>query len=151
MLLFCICSSVEAYSRGAPRGACYSLKPGHSGYAQAASSVPTTCALSTYTQNSGGSVNLYLNGGDFKGFLVQALDGNGNVIGTFSPPANGKCLACQTSCDSITHTNSGVKNQVVATWTSPSSYVGKVFFRYTIASNYNTYWVAVNGPALTIT
>ena len=47
MLLFCICSSVEAYSSGAPRGACYSLKPGHSGYAQAASSVPTTCALST--------------------------------------------------------------------------------------------------------
>ena len=86
-----------------------------------------------------------LNGGNFKGFLIQAVDGNNNPIGSFNPPSNGKCLACGSNCDSITHTNSRTKNRVVATWNAPSNYAGTAYFRYSIASSYSTYWAAVNG------
>ena len=98
----------------------------------------------------GGSVTLSLNGGNFKGFLIQAVDGNKNPIGSFNPPSNGKCLACGSNCDSITHTNSRTKNRVVATWNAPSNYAGTVYFRYSIATSYSSYWAAVNGPSVTI-
>ena len=47
VLLAFMCSNVEPYSSGAPRGACYSMKPGHSGYAQGAPTVPTSCSVSS--------------------------------------------------------------------------------------------------------
>ena len=98
----------------------------------------------------GGRVTLSLNGGNFKGFLIQAVDGNNNPIGSFNPPRNGKCLTCGSNCDSITHTNSRSKNRVVATWNAPSNYAGTVYFRYSIATSYSSYWAAVNGPSVTI-
>ena len=98
----------------------------------------------------GGSVTLYLNGGNFKRFLIQAVDGNNNPIGSFNPPSNGKCLVCGSNCDSITHTNPGSKNRVVARWNAPSNYAGTAYFRYSIATSYSSYWAAVNGPSVTI-
>ena len=98
----------------------------------------------------GGSVTLSLDGGNFKGFLIQAVDGNNNPIGTFNPPSNGKCLACRSNCDSITHTNPGSKNRVVARWNAPSNYAGTAYFRYSVATSYSSYWAAVNGPSITI-
>ena len=95
-------------------------------------------------------MTLSLNGGNFKGFLMQAVDGNNNPIGSFNPPSNGKCLACGSNCDSITHTNSRNKNRVVTTWNAPSNYAGTAYFRYSIATSYSSYWAAVNGPSVTI-
>ena len=46
--------------------------------------------------------------------------------------------------------NSGLKRRVVATWTSPQDYVGKVQFKYTVATSYDEYWAAINGPSITI-
>ena len=47
VLLVFMCPNVEPYSSGAPRGACFSMKPGHSGRAKGASTVPTRCSVSS--------------------------------------------------------------------------------------------------------
>ena len=89
----------------------------------------------------------------FRGFLIQALDCDEKPIGkfTFTSAQRAKCLECApNACGSITHTNSGMKSRVVATWTSPQDYVGKVHFKYSVVTSYDEYWVAINGPSLTI-
>ena len=108
---------------------------------------------------SGGNVIIYLKGtGDppreFRGFLLQALDDGGNHVGNFSFDAAQKaeCLKCgsDNTCDSVTHKNTSLKSKVVATWTSPSSFTGTIYFRYTIVTEYVEYWVALEGPTLIV-
>ena len=86
----------------------------------------------------------------FKGFLIQAQDSKNNVIGNFSTSEIAKCLDCVLGCNSITHRNDEMKTEVFSTWNSPSSYEGTVYFRYTVVTEYKKYWVAVNGPNITV-
>ena len=90
------------------------------------------------------------NGVQFKGFLVHAFDSNNNILGTFNPSPNSKCLSCGGPCSSITHKNAATKSEIVSTWVAPQNYIGKAYFRFTVVTQKNTYWVALNGPTLTI-
>merc|ERR1711994_498383 len=148
----CIYYTVDAWSSGAPSSACRSMTPGHGNSVQTSSS-PISVSLSTGNINQGNSVTVYTSGNNgitFKGFLIHAFDSSNNIIGSFSPPSNAKCLSCGGGCSSLTHRNAASKSQVVSTWMAPSNYVGKAYFRYTVVTQKSTYWVAENGPILTI-
>merc|ERR1712223_2038310 len=90
----------------------------------------------------------------FRGFLIQALDKEGNQVGDFkfSRAQRAKCLECRSgnTCGSITHKNASLKRQVVANWLSPKDFVGTVQFRYTIVTSYDEYWVGVNVPTVSV-
>ena len=101
------------------------------------------------------TVDIFIKGKDnrkFRGFLIQALDDDGNIVGTFSFDASqrAKCLECNNPCDSITHKNAAMKSKVVATWTPPSDFTGTISFRYTIVLSYSEYWVAIDGPTVNV-
>ena len=106
---------------------------------------------------SGEQLTLLLKGKSnrgFRGFLIQALDGDKKPVGefTFSASQIAKCLKCRwwNNCGSITHKNAGVKRRVVAEWRSPEDFVGTVQFRYTIVTSYDEYWVNVDGPTVKV-
>ena len=91
----------------------------------------------------------------FRGFFIQAKDISGNNTGSFKIPrtTQAKCISCNedlTTCDSISHRNSGEKSQITVTWRAPSDFTGSIYFRYTVVLNYYDYWVAVDGPTLTV-
>ena len=89
----------------------------------------------------------------FRGFVIQAVDQNGAPIGefTFDRSQRTKCLQCgDSSCATITHKNAGGKVGVVATWTSPNDFNGKVLFRYTVVTSYFEYWVNIYGPSVIV-
>ena len=89
----------------------------------------------------------------FRGFVIQAIDQNGAPIGefTFDRSQRTKCLQCgDSSCATITHKNAGGKVGVVATWTSPNDFNGKVLFRYTVVTSYFEYWVNIYGPSVIV-
>ena len=109
--------------------------------------------LSLDNVSQGSSVTVYLTGKNnvqFRGFLIHAFDNNNNIIGSFSPSSSTKCLSCGGGCSSITHRSGADKNRIVATWNAPSNYVGNAYFRFTVVTQKNTYWVAENGPTLSI-
>ena len=106
---------------------------------------------------SGGEVTLLVerkSNPGFRGFLIQALDKDGNQVGDFkfSRAQRAKCLECRSgnTCGSITHKNASLKRQVVANWLSPKDFVETVQFKYTIVTSYDEYWVGVNGPIVSV-
>merc|ERR1711997_3872 len=152
ILYICIQYTVNAWSSGAPSSACRSMKPGHGNSIQTSPS-PISVTLSSDNVSQGNSVTLYLtgkNGVQFKGFLIHAFDSNNNIVGTFNPSPNSKCLSCGGYCSSITHKNAEPKSQIVSSWTAPPKYVGIASFRFTVVTQKSTYWVALNGPTLTV-
>lgn len=51
--------------------------------------------------------------------------------------------------DSITHKSTASNNELKFTWTAPNK-SGSVKFRATFAKEYQTFWVGVESPVVTI-
>ncbi|XP_026820046.1 putative defense protein Hdd11 [Rhopalosiphum maidis] len=145
-----------AYSEGAPLEVCSDLMPQHGAPAQTTDS-PYTLTPNRKSVKGGESITLTLASKDFskfKGFIVQARDGDDKPIGSFTPlPASKnnnefkgkwKLLSCPNgpSNNTATHANAVEKSRVVLTWNAPKTINLQSFkFKYTVAKNGGQYWV----------
>ena len=78
--------AVSGYSSGPPASVCTSLTPGHGGELQDNDQSPFVLELGSQEAKVGDFVSVRIENRDdegFKGFLVQARDGEGNVVGQF--------------------------------------------------------------------
>ena len=89
----------------------------------------------------------------FKGFLVQARNEDGQIVGRFeTKDENVKLMDCDAiEHSTITHKNAELKQKIEATWISPlnsSMPESGVRFHYTIVEKYDTFWVNQRSPLL---
>ncbi len=121
LLLLCAPSLSLAYETGAPDSACASLTPGHGPDPQPGDTNPYTLAVDlsslifyssdhvgdTIPIQSGEEVTLVLkkkspaSGADFMGFIVQAREEDGSVVGQFGIKVTLLYYVC-THCDHTT-------------------------------------------------
>jgi hypothetical protein len=140
--------SVSGRPGGAPTTACSTLTPVHgTSPIDPTASPPTFFIVSDLIQSDNGeftsettyNMQLVATGGStFQGFIVQARDPSGSLIGTFAVsgsdiqlvdcPGNGQAT--------VTHTASNDKTMVSFQWTAPSG-TGTVQMRYSIVTAFS--------------
>ncbi|ESO84560.1 hypothetical protein LOTGIDRAFT_77223, partial [Lottia gigantea] len=137
---------VYSYGIGAPSNACINLTPGH-GTSEQTSAIPYTVSLSKTTYEESGQITVTVAGSNaHQGLLIQARknDGSTTPVGTFGQPsANTKTTSCTKSADSWTHSSTASKQTSTAVWTAPSSNVGQIVFKATVASSKMVYWLNI--------
>lgn len=142
LIPFCLAISVHAYSEGAPKGACPDLTPQHGAKLQG-SKPPYSLSGSPHVR-SGEKLSLTLGGDDFKGFMIQARDGQNRPVGQFQvvDNAHSQTLDCKSKDDTLTHRKIGSPlNQVAFEWIAPAGYKGNVKIMATVVQSSFVYWV----------
>ncbi|KAE9534742.1 hypothetical protein AGLY_008034 [Aphis glycines] len=83
----------------------------------------------------------------FKGFMVQARDLNGQVIGTFLPACRNATQHHMISCsnghepyNSVVQSNNKYKITDTFTWIAPLSLKGSIKFKFTVVVNFEHFW-----------
>ncbi|KAH8255829.1 hypothetical protein KR038_011453 [Drosophila bunnanda] len=142
VIVVCLAISVHAYSDGAPKVACPDLTPQHGAKLQ---TIKPPYSLSGPAHvRSGEKLKLTLGGDEFKGFIIQARDGQNRVVGKFQvvDDAHSQTLTCSATDDSLTHRKiSSPLNQVTFEWVAPAGYKGNVKFMATVVQSSFVYWV----------
>ena len=148
---------VQAYSSGAPKGACLDLTPKHNFDPQPNPIQPTHQIVTKRDSfGLGEKVELELTvpaPNQFKGFLIQARNQDQEIVGHFeTEDPNVELMDCDAKEHSaITHVNAQVKQSVKATWIAPtnSSLVetGVKFF-YTVVERKDKFWVGQQSKVL---
>nr|XP_022316930.1 putative ferric-chelate reductase 1 isoform X3 [Crassostrea virginica] len=157
-LLWCLCLTAlidhaRGYGRGAPDWTCSTMTPSHSGsLAQAtpASDYQITTSSGSFTPGESITVTITaLNGKDFKGYLMHAIDeGTGSVLGTFSITGGGQTMCGSARNQAVTHTNKASKTTESFSWTAPANANGNIVFVSTIVQSYSVYWMNVRSTAV---
>ncbi|KAK6165996.1 hypothetical protein SNE40_022793 [Patella caerulea] len=150
VLVGAVCG-VYSYGNGAPVGACTSMMPGHNGVSPQTSTSQYTITASSTTYQPNQQITVTIaGGGNHQGLLLQARkSGSTTPIGTFSTPsANTKLTQCTAAGDSWTHSDTTNKQTSTVIWTAPSTDMGQITFRATVATNKNTYWMNHESQAL---
>ncbi|QQP53190.1 Uncharacterized protein FKW44_005569, partial [Caligus rogercresseyi] len=139
--------SADTYSNGPPTRACNSMIPEHDGGGSLSTDTPYTLAVSEKSLRAGGTLMLKFSRSgnlDFRGFLIQARDGNTDkIIGTFTSidrttTRKMNCLSKRDPPDAISHTNGDLKSSVTATWTAPDD------LYFTVVYSQNIFWAKQN-------
>ncbi|XP_019639791.1 PREDICTED: uncharacterized protein LOC109481653 [Branchiostoma belcheri] len=133
------------YPTGAPPEQCLTMTPNHHGANASTAASPYTLVPSTTTYTPGTPMSVSVQGGAFKGILLQARRAtDGRYAGTFADPPQGfHDLACNTSGDSVTHSNRDNKTAAMFEWIPPSPGVGDVVFKATIVKSHEVFWTDV--------
>nr|XP_022316500.1 putative ferric-chelate reductase 1 isoform X1 [Crassostrea virginica]XP_022316501.1 putative ferric-chelate reductase 1 isoform X1 [Crassostrea virginica]XP_022316502.1 putative ferric-chelate reductase 1 isoform X1 [Crassostrea virginica] len=157
-LLWCLCLTAlidhaRGYGRGAPDWTCSTMTPSHSGsLAQAtpASDYQITTSSGSFTPGESITVTITaLNGKDFKGYLMHAIDeGTGSVLGTFSVTGGGQTMCGSARNQAVTHTSKASKTTESFSWTAPANANGNIVFVSTIVQSYSVYWMNVRSNAV---
>jgi len=133
--LFLVCALVamgECYKNGAPPEACSDMTPQHGVDPK---ELPSPYTL-TATKKSNKKISVTIGSQDgtkFKGFLLKALDKDGNPIGTFDSVTNGKLTACGENNNAVTHSDNSDKRRATVNWNAPAGFSGTVQFALTTA------------------
>ncbi|XP_020810699.1 defense protein l(2)34Fc [Drosophila serrata] len=140
----CLAISVHAYSDGAPKTACADLTPQHGAKLQ---TIKPPYSLSGPAHvRSNEKLKLTLGGDEFKGFIIQARDGQNRVVGKFQvvDAAHSQTLSCSGSDDTLTHrkiNQDSPVTQVTFEWVPPAGYKGNVKFMASVVQSSFVYWV----------
>lgn len=130
ILLISIFARVHAYSSGAPEKVCNTMMPKHGGGILPQASAPSY-KITTKPNNLGILVTIESPEAPFEGFMLQARDPQGNIVGTFDPIDNfARTMNCDGSSDnSLTHTSANQKENLKIQW-HPNGYEGPLIFKY---------------------
>ena len=142
---------VDQWSHGAPDTACAHLTPGHGHRSLIDSSVDLdTESLRGESPYIRVSIKSSVS---FRGFIIRAVDEDGNVTGSWSIPylqyqyyplSEGSVQYLD--CDhiprtAVTHSRAfQADNLVSLQWIPGEKFQGKVVFEATLVANYSTYW-----------
>ncbi|XP_019851666.1 PREDICTED: uncharacterized protein LOC100636115 isoform X3 [Amphimedon queenslandica] len=158
-LLLVFLGLATALPSGAPPQACVSLVPGHGAVPiDPALRPPPYFIVSDLLMKNGSLVyepdetyNISLIsvlGATFRGFIVQARDVNGSVIGmmdTSGSNGQARLADCPDSNNStVTHVNNYDKSSVSFQWTAPSGFDDIVELRYSVVIMFASYYVNLN-------
>jgi Reeler domain len=126
---FCIFSS-NANSTGAPLIACNDLRPNHTPEGPQTSPSPFTITLSSTTVTAGNPVQVTIAGPGFRGFMIQARNPGGQLIGVFTASGSVQTLNCVPGFpNTATHVNNIVRSSQLITWNSPVNFSGAIRFQ----------------------
>ncbi|XP_050033409.1 putative defense protein 2 [Dermacentor andersoni] len=140
LLLTSVLSATLAYPDGAPEVACDDMMPFHNGARQlngSDSPYRLVQEKATFKANESFTVTLFAKSSHFKGFLVKALDEQGNDIGRFLPGANYKPMH---DCSGATHKSKKRKRAVNLLWQAPVDKTGSVRFKTTVVHDYHLFY-----------
>ncbi|XP_069105805.1 putative defense protein 3 [Argopecten irradians] len=147
------------FSLGPPVGACVSMFPIHGADAQSSES-PFTIIVNKNTYSPGEEITVFVNTTDnnpdiefFEGLIIQARRARCDVVnyeealGTFVLGSSEDFLGlmdCQGGANSsVVHkAHAHIYNRTF-TWIAPSTRVGHIYFRGTIARRQSTFWTNV--------
>ena len=142
-------SGMLANPNGAPKSACKTITPGHSGAMPQTSPSPYVLnfkekdgVYEIKVQNKAGKSN------KFKGFFIQALDSGDEFFGEFKDFESSKAQPGNCSDEyrfsTITHTSPDLKDSIEAKWIMPAGKKSSnVTFRATVVKDYQTFWVNI--------
>ncbi|XP_042229024.1 putative defense protein 3 [Homarus americanus] len=139
----------EAYSSLSVAVACDTMLPGHLSLGPQSSSAPYGIYITP--RNSSYYVTVYgHNQQEFKGFLLQAKDEQGQRAGHFTKvQIPGRIISCTFDGGAVQHKGGDPKTQITVQW-EPRDYRGHVQFGATIVQSYSTYWTNVLSDVLTV-
>ncbi|XP_053607052.1 putative defense protein Hdd11 [Plodia interpunctella] len=148
----------DAYSAGAPTGACKDMIPRHPLSPQT-KPAPYIITPSTTTVKAGSPMELTISGKSpsdkIRGLLLQARSGE-DIVGSFKVEPNDpvvQLLNCGKPDNAVTHKKhdeSQDKQHLKLTWTPPSDLKGEIKFRATIALNGAVFWVGVESAPVKV-
>ncbi|XP_043278671.1 putative ferric-chelate reductase 1 homolog isoform X2 [Venturia canescens] len=142
----------NGYPSGAPGSACSSLVPRHPGGSVQAS-YPPYQVLAAAGQ---GRIRLTLGspqGLPYEGFILVARDTQtGEYVGEFANlPEGAQYLECTPGLrNAVTHTDKQKKQNLEFEWEAPNEYEGTIIFNSTFLQDYETYWVGIESPRITV-
>merc|ERR1711915_919343 len=105
---------VMGFGGGAPSGACMDLLPRHRNMKRNHGTQLYTISA-TNTVAPGGDVKVEISGAPFRGYMVQAVQGN-KIIGSFKGTG---LVTCNNRADTATHQSGNDKRTESFTWTAP--------------------------------
>ncbi|XP_067006848.1 putative defense protein Hdd11 [Anabrus simplex] len=131
---------VHSYSAGAPEGACDDMVPQHGADPLPLTTFPYKLTIKEKQIKAGQKVPITIEGGNFKGFFIQARDGK-TPVGQFEAAPGVGLVNCNGIATAATHTNSTIKSSITAVWKAPNKPISKLIYRVTVAENGGKYWV----------
>lgn len=153
---------VCALPTGAPTSACQTLVPQHPGVTPSNATTPYVIDVSSTPIIPGGRSYLITLRGispstTLSGYMIQARNAANTAqyltygsFDRFDPMDNEiQAITCRTSGDTVTHTNSNPKGQVIIKWNAPSTGTGTVRFVGTIADSYTLIFANQTSVSLT--
>ncbi|XP_078581007.1 uncharacterized protein LOC144864617 isoform X2 [Branchiostoma floridae x Branchiostoma japonicum] len=143
-------SPCAGYPTGAPTEQCLAMMPNHHGANASTVASPYTLVPGTATYTPGVPVSVSVSGGEFKGIFLQARrEDTGRSAGTFvTPPQGFHHVTCNTSGDSVTHSDRTNKSAAMFEWIPPSPGVGNVVFKATIVRSHQVFWTNVTSGTI---
>ncbi|CAH1274524.1 Hypp5334 [Branchiostoma lanceolatum] len=99
-------------------------------------------------------MSVRVEGGQFKGIFLHARRvHDDHSLGTFvGPPQVFHHVICNTSGDSVTHSDRTNKSAAIFEWIPPNPGVGDVIFKATIVKSHKVFWTNVtSGTVIDIT
>lgn len=164
MMLMAMVAEVRGYPQGPPVSACGDMFPqGHKVDAKPITP-PYTLSASPATVAAGETVTLSLEAtGDstypyYEGMFVQArwasCDSD-EPVGTFTVPQNDdflKLMTCNnTAASAVSNKVSNHETNKTFTWTAPTPFQGRIYFRATVVKNKENFWTNVFSSYVTYT
>nr|XP_050052714.1 putative defense protein [Dermacentor andersoni] len=135
-LLLTLLGASLALPSGAPESACHSMLPHHSGLRKfngSDSPYRLVQEKAAFHPNESLAVTLYTKNSLFKGFLVRAIDEQGNDVGHFQRRTGYKNVR---GCTGVTHKSRNNKRTVKMIWQAPHHVSGRVTFKATVVQEY---------------
>ncbi|ELU16712.1 hypothetical protein CAPTEDRAFT_199175 [Capitella teleta] len=128
-----------AFPSGPPNSACEDMAPSH-GVPPQTSEPPYEFDVHYHDDHF--DVAIIADSGAFLGFMMQAVDSNGNLVGRFQPKdSKSQVMTCDHTDDSITHANAEAKDAVYTALYLPDGVSADgVVVRATVVQNYETFW-----------
>ncbi|XP_008205818.1 putative defense protein 3 [Nasonia vitripennis] len=133
----------NGFPDGAPVDACVKPRPNQPYHGQARpqplSTSPYQLIASSDRYQPGSQITVRIQGGDFKGFFVQARDAQTNQwIGSWAQTPN---TNVHSECSAVTHADPRDKQQATLVWKAPlNARPGTVYFTGTVLKDYSTFW-----------
>jgi len=136
---------VRGFGGGAPQGACMDLLPRHQGMKRNGAPSPYTITV-TPAVAPGEDAQVEISGTAFKGYMLQAVQGN-RIVGFFKGTG---LVTCENRDDTATHQGGGDKRTETFTWTAPRALTGDVYIRGTVLERYDNAYVNVYSNKITV-
>lgn len=134
MSIILLLPRIDAFSTGAPIEACVDMIPQHPPSSPQPLSPPIEVIAPAFIE-SGSTIQIIIRGAEgfqFRGFFIQARNTVDNMpIGRFIPNPQVNTVNCFIMTQSAaTHSNNGLKNEVVFDWEAPEITANAVVFEF---------------------
>ncbi|CAM1308156.1 Uncharacterised protein g4764 [Pycnogonum litorale] len=138
-VLVCCVRFIRTFPSGASVEACGTLLPRHLASPRDPSRSPyhVTASASSYGHGYSDPIQVTIDGGIFKGFIIAAIDPKTHKrIGKWLHTEGTQQLPCV----AVTHTNAKPKRSVTVYWQPPYSHSGDVVFQASVVKHYAAYF-----------